>query len=151
MMKKTADPIVIKEMTVNLNCMDMTLLREQKKVLVRMMFEKVGRLTGEEIDTIEGIVNLLDVIQDHAIDNLGHDKYDILDLSKEDEELDEDCSLPYSQWEGAVIDLIEELCDCTRSDAQGIVEAQDFYMTQSWTKGLTPAETAKLIDEKSKA
>jgi hypothetical protein len=58
---------------------------------------------------------------------------------------------PYWEWEGEVIDLIEELCDCTRSDAQGIVEAQDFYMAQAWTKGLSAEQTAKLIDEKSKA
>jgi hypothetical protein len=57
----------------------------------------------------------------------------------------------YSQWEDDVICKIEELCDCTRSDAQGIVEAQDFYMTQSWTKGLTAEETARIIDEKSRA
>jgi hypothetical protein len=145
-MKKTADPIVIKEMTVNLNCMDMTLLREQKKVLVRMMFEKVGRLTGEEIDTIEGIVNLLDVIQDHAIDNLGYDKYDILDLSREEEEIED-----HVGWESLVIASLASLLDCTYQDAQDIVEAQDFYLTQCWTKGLNPQETARIIEEKSKA
>lgn len=60
-------------------------------------------------------------------------------------------SQPYHEWEGAVIDRIEELCDCTRSDAQGIVEAQEFYMAQSWAKGLNPEQTARIIDEKSKA
>lgn len=56
----------------------------------------------------------------------------------------------YSEWEGLVTDKIEELCEVTRSDAQGIVEAQEFYMAQCWGKGMNAGDTAKFIDEKSR-
>lgn len=56
----------------------------------------------------------------------------------------------YTDFEGDVTSAIEKLLNVTRSDAQGIVEAQNFYMQQSWTKGLSVKETAELIKSKSK-
>jgi len=55
----------------------------------------------------------------------------------------------YDEWEGVVIDKIEEFCEVSRSDAQGIVEAQPFYMQQCWAKGMTGEETARFIDARS--
>ncbi len=51
----------------------------------------------------------------------------------------------YSQWEDEVISEVESELDVTRSDAQGVVEAQSFKMAQSWGKGLSGKETAKII------
>lgn len=39
----------------------------------------------------------------------------------------------------------------TRSDAQGVVEAQHFLMGQCWGNGLNAEDTAKKVDEASMA
>jgi hypothetical protein len=57
----------------------------------------------------------------------------------------------YANWEALTVCALAAQIDCTYSDAQGIIEAQEFYLAQSWAKGLTPQETARIIDEKSKA
>lgn len=57
--------------------------------------------------------------------------------------------LTYNEWEEKVTYELKMMLDITNSDAQGIVEAQPFKMQQSWTKGLSPKETAKIIDEES--
>ena len=51
----------------------------------------------------------------------------------------------YSEWEGAVIDAIESTLDVNRSDAQGIVEAQQEAMQKSFDDGLSAEEAAALI------
>jgi hypothetical protein len=73
-----------------------------------------------------------------------------MDYKEEDFFIDEP-PIKHSDWEGEVIDIIGQQLDIPRSDAQGIVEAQDFYMTQSWSKDLTPDQTAELIIDKSKS
>ena len=55
----------------------------------------------------------------------------------------------YSEWEDEVTSYLANMINATRGDAQGIVEAQDFKMQQSWTKGLSAKETAKIIDNES--
>ncbi len=55
----------------------------------------------------------------------------------------------YHEWEDDVIRHIEELCDCTRSDAQGIVMAQEYIMAQSWGDNMSAEQTAILIDRAS--
>lgn len=55
----------------------------------------------------------------------------------------------YDQWERQVTDKVGATLKISNGDAQGIVEAQSFYMQQSWAKGLTANETAKVIIEKS--
>jgi hypothetical protein len=57
----------------------------------------------------------------------------------------------YAKWESLVIASLASLLNCTYQDAQDIAEAQDFYMAQAWTRGLSAEGTAKLIEEKSKA
>ena len=57
--------------------------------------------------------------------------------------------MSYSEWEEEVANSLANELEIDYSDAQSIIEANDFYMSQSWTKGLSPSETAKLIDEKS--
>lgn len=57
--------------------------------------------------------------------------------------------LPRSEWYAEVVYELELLLDCTTSDAQGILDCQDFYMAQAWALGLDPRQTARYIDEKS--
>ena len=55
----------------------------------------------------------------------------------------------YADWEMEVTESLSDKLGIDYGDASAIVEAQPFYMQQSWTKGLSPQETAKVIDEKS--
>ncbi len=55
----------------------------------------------------------------------------------------------YDEWEREVTDIIGEKLGAPNGDAQGIVEAQHFYVTQAWGQGLTAAAAAKQILEKS--
>ncbi|WP_313453315.1 defense against restriction DarA-related protein [Stutzerimonas nitrititolerans] len=57
----------------------------------------------------------------------------------------------HSEWEGEVTELIAEKLGITTSDAQGMVEAQPFYMQQSWGKGMSAQETADKIMAESRA
>lgn len=56
----------------------------------------------------------------------------------------------YADWESDVLDNIRKTLNVTFGDAQGIMMANEFYMAQSWGKGLGAKETANLILEKSK-
>ncbi|MEJ7644244.1 MAG: hypothetical protein WKF87_06595 [Chryseolinea sp.] len=42
------------------------------------------------------------------------------------------------QWEQDVTRLIAEELECTNSEAQGIVEAQSFYISQAWGMNVSP-------------
>jgi len=55
----------------------------------------------------------------------------------------------YVEWETEVTQILADKLDIDYGDASGIVEAQPFYLQQSWTKGLSAEETADVIDEKS--
>lgn len=51
----------------------------------------------------------------------------------------------FANWENAVIDLVETLCECNRSDAQSIAGAQEFILQNNWNKEINPATTAHQI------
>lgn len=53
--------------------------------------------------------------------------------------------MKYFEWEGAVIDAVAESMAISHSDATGVVEAQPFYMQQSWGKGMDAQQTAAKI------
>ena len=56
--------------------------------------------------------------------------------------------LSYTAWEGEIVEVVAEALQVSRSDATGIVEAQPFYMQQSWGKGMNAQQTAtKLLVE----
>lgn len=55
----------------------------------------------------------------------------------------------YNDWYSEVVYNIEMRLQCTTSDAQGFLDAHDFYLTQAWGKWLTAIEAAKYVDEKS--
>jgi hypothetical protein len=73
--------------------MDWELLKAQKEVLLNMQGLSPSRT--EEL-TIEGIINLLDAIQDAAIEEFGVDKYTALNLSQ-------------NSGEGGPIDLLKAI------------------------------------------
>lgn len=50
----------------------------------------------------------------------------------------------YEIWVGEIIQEISAL-GVSRSDAQGLVEAQEFSVTQSWGLGLSSVAAAKKI------
>ncbi|MNC73949.1 hypothetical protein D3C75_1252320 [compost metagenome] len=51
----------------------------------------------------------------------------------------------YSEWEEAVIERVADALEVGYSDAAGVVEAQPFYMQQSWGMGLDAEQTATKI------
>lgn len=51
----------------------------------------------------------------------------------------------FIEWEGSVYDAIELQAECTRSDAQGIVEGQGTLMEILWHEGRTPEKAAAAI------
>jgi hypothetical protein len=50
-----------------------------------------------------------------------------------------------TEYEGAIADEVETQADITRSDAQGIVEANNFVVMQSWTAGISARTAASVI------
>lgn len=53
--------------------------------------------------------------------------------------------MEYSKWEDEVTTIVGNDLEMSRSDAQGVVEAQSFIMSQCWGKGLEPKETANYV------
>jgi hypothetical protein len=53
--------------------------------------------------------------------------------------------LSYTAWEGEVVEVVAEALHVSRSDASGIVEAQPFYMQQSYSIGQDAEQTASKI------
>lgn len=55
--------------------------------------------------------------------------------------------MKYFEWAGAVIEAVAESMAISHSDAAGVVEAQPFYMQQSWGKGMDAQLTAAKVIE----
>lgn len=53
--------------------------------------------------------------------------------------------MKYFEWEGAVIEAVADSMAIGHSDAEGVVEAQSFYMQQAWGKGMDAQQTAAKI------
>lgn len=58
-------------------------------------------------------------------------------------------TMQFYEWLDDVTEELEMLALVTRSDAQGIIEAQDFKVSQCWGRGLSPTEAATEIDRAS--
>lgn len=56
----------------------------------------------------------------------------------------------YETWLGEIYNEVGELMDASRGDAQGIVEAQSFIVSQEWGKGTNAKDAAKVIVAKAK-
>lgn len=55
--------------------------------------------------------------------------------------------MKYFEWEGGVTEAVADAMAISHSDASGIVEAQLFYMQQSWAKGMDVQRTAAKVME----
>ncbi len=55
----------------------------------------------------------------------------------------------YPMWEEGVADSLADKLGISYSDAQGIIESNEFYMAQAWAKGMNEEQTADFIDSKS--
>ncbi|TCV62767.1 hypothetical protein [Pseudomonas fluorescens] len=53
--------------------------------------------------------------------------------------------MKYFEWEGEVIEAVADAMAISHSDASSIVEAKQFYMQQSWGKGMDAQQTATKI------
>lgn len=72
-----------KWVTVEIDKIDLALLKDQKHQLLCI---KTSQLTTEQDDAVQGMINLIDAIQDYAVDVLGMDKYQVFNLTKDEEE-----------------------------------------------------------------
>ena len=65
-------------------------LKEQKATLVDMQYDFLNQdlpLSDKHvkyIDTIEGMLNFIDLVQDCAVDELGYNEYDVFNLTNND-------------------------------------------------------------------
>lgn len=64
--------------------MDWELLRQQKMTLLHMLepYQNI-LLTDEEFEDLQGILHLIDAVQDHAVDVLGVDKNIVFNLTED--------------------------------------------------------------------
>lgn len=64
--------------TVKIRGIDLILLKDQKHKLINI---PKADLHDDHADALEGIINLLDAIQDYAVDELGFNAKDVFNLS----------------------------------------------------------------------
>jgi hypothetical protein len=64
-----------------IDTIDFTLLREQKSTLIGI-FD--GSLTMEDAGNVDGIINLIDALQDYAVDVLGRSEEEVFNFSEDD-------------------------------------------------------------------
>lgn len=77
---------------------------------------------------------------------------EIADLEKELETAIKEEKQTYSEWEDEITNLVVKKLEVSRGDAQGIIEAKNFEMTQSWSKGLSAKDTfLKVFSNESNA
>lgn len=55
-------------------------LKKQKTAIISIRREV---LSDDQWEALEGLMNLIDGIQDHAVDELGYDKNEVFNLTKE--------------------------------------------------------------------
>jgi len=56
----------------------------------------------------------------------------------------------YFEWECSVIEAVAETMAISHSDAASLVEAQPFYIQQSWSKALEAQQAAAKVIEAAK-
>ena len=57
----------------------------------------------------------------------------------------------YASWQEGVADSLSDKLGISYNDAQGIIDASEFYMAQAWGKGMNEEQTADFIDKKSRS
>ncbi len=68
---------------------DLKMLREQKQIIIDLQYrdnpDGSQILKANEFKALEGIISLIDHIQDEAVEQLGLDENEVFDLEKEEE------------------------------------------------------------------
>jgi hypothetical protein len=68
---------------------DLKLLREQKQILIDLQYrdnpDGSQILKANEFKALEGIISLIDHIQDEAVEQLGLEENEVFDLEKKEE------------------------------------------------------------------
>jgi hypothetical protein len=68
---------------------DLKMLREQKQIIIDLQYrdnpDGSQILKANEFKALEGIISLIDHIQDEAVEQLGLDENEVFDLKKEEE------------------------------------------------------------------
>jgi len=68
---------------------DLKILREQKQIIIDLQYrdnpDGIQILKANEFKALEGIISLIDHIQDEAVEQLGLDENEVFDLKKEEE------------------------------------------------------------------
>lgn len=62
---------------------DFEKLKKQKEALLEIMSAVTGGVDQKKVDEVQGIVNLIDHIQDYAVDVLGKDEKEVFNLEEE--------------------------------------------------------------------
>jgi hypothetical protein len=62
---------------------DFEKLKEQKTAMLELMDAVKGGVDQKKIDDAQGIINLIDHIQDYAVDVLGKDEKEVFNLEEE--------------------------------------------------------------------
>jgi hypothetical protein len=102
---------------------DWSLLREQKRTLVHTLFQEEGGCE-EFLNNLEGIVNLIDALQDYAVDALNLNENDVFDFeleeSRDEESLEHKFAREYADsiFQSAIEG--EWLYDC--GDVEGLTK-----------------------------
>jgi hypothetical protein len=67
---------------------DLDLLREQKDVLLKLQYKTTPNgdiaVSAKEFEVINGLINLIDHIQDQAVEQHGLDENEVFNLNKEE-------------------------------------------------------------------
>jgi hypothetical protein len=65
---------------------DLKILREQKQIIIDLQYrdnpDGIQILKANEFKALEGIISLIDHIQDEAVEQLGLDENEVFDLEK---------------------------------------------------------------------
>ena len=68
---------------------DLKMLREQKQIIIDLQYrdnpDGIQILKANEFKALEGIISLIDHIQDEAVEQLGLDENEVFDLEKNEE------------------------------------------------------------------
>jgi len=67
-----------------IDAIDFSILRKQKEAMLEIMSAVNGGVDQKKVDDAQGIIHLIDHIQDYAVDVLGKDENEVFNLEKED-------------------------------------------------------------------
>lgn len=73
---------------INIKNIDLNLLKQQKEILLKLQWKtsKTGEpiVSSKEFETLEAIINLIDHVQDQAVDQHNLDENEVFNFNKEE-------------------------------------------------------------------